>query len=445
MNLQDPDQDLEKIRQQFDQTPYPRIPLETSPKGRHELLYIHNLVTSYYLRYRTVIDTKGKLILDAGCGSGYKSLVLAEANPGARIVGIDLSEESVKLAYERLKYHGFENAEFHPLLIEDLPKLGMQFDYINCDEVLYLLPDPLAGLQAMKSVLKPDGLLRANLHNAYQRAPFYRAQALFKFAGLMDHSPQETETEIVVETMTALKEQVRLKRESWGKNFREHKDQESLMSHLFSNHLLLGDKGFTMPELFELLDQADLDFVSMVDWRHWEVTDLFEEPDNLPAFWGMSLATASIQEKLQIYELFNPVHRLMDFWCTHPGEAGVSVDDWQETDWQGAIAHLHPQLCNETLKEALLTCITTTKPFEISQQVQMPAYGPVLLESTIAACLLPLWDKSQPIEAIAQRYQTIHPVDPLTLAPISPADAVKAVKNLLNRLDAFLYVLLEKR
>ncbi len=92
------------------------------------MLYIHNLVTAYYLRNGRVINTEGKVILDAGCGTGYKSLVLAIANPGAKIVGIDLSEESVKLAEQRLHDHGVAKAEFYALKIEDLPSLGLEFD-----------------------------------------------------------------------------------------------------------------------------------------------------------------------------------------------------------------------------------------------------------------------------------------------------------------------------
>ena len=61
---------LEKIRQQFNSAPFPRIPLEKSPKYNYQLLYIHNLITPYYLRNQTVIETEGKIILDAGCGTG---------------------------------------------------------------------------------------------------------------------------------------------------------------------------------------------------------------------------------------------------------------------------------------------------------------------------------------------------------------------------------------
>jgi ubiquinone/menaquinone biosynthesis C-methylase UbiE len=139
----------EKIRQQFDTGPYPRTPLEKSPKNDAMSLYIHNLINPYYLRNQKVIETEGKLILDAGCGSGYKSLVLAEANPGAKIIGVDISEKSVDLARQRLQYHGFDNTDFHVISIEQLPQLGLDFDYINCDEVLYLFRDPSVGLQAM--------------------------------------------------------------------------------------------------------------------------------------------------------------------------------------------------------------------------------------------------------------------------------------------------------
>src|SRR6476646_6635291 len=146
----------EKIRQQWETTPYPELPLETSPKADANSLYLHNLVTPFYLRNHQIIDTTDKLILDVGCGTGYTSLTLAEANPGAKIVGIDMSEKSLNLARQRSRYHGFENSEFYTLAVEELPSLNLQFDYINSDEVLYLLPDPAAGLKAMQSVLKPE-------------------------------------------------------------------------------------------------------------------------------------------------------------------------------------------------------------------------------------------------------------------------------------------------
>ncbi len=431
---------LDHIRTQFDNAPYPRNPLEQSPQDDYNQLFIHSLVTPYYLRDRRVVATQDKVILDAGCGTGYAALTLAIANPGAKIVGIDLSPESIKLARQRLDYHGFKDAEFHAMSIEDLPSLGLEFDYINCDEVLYLLPDTLGGLQAMNAVLKPTGIIRANLHNALQRDGFYRAQKVFQMLGLMDGSPGDADIKTVIETMQALKPDVKLREQTW----RPEHALPAYEGNVMVNYLLLGDKGFSMVDLFELLDQTGLDLLSMVNWRHWQVPDLFQDSENLPAFWGMSLMAAEPRHHLRLYELLHPVNRLMDFWCTRAdAEWGIPVDQWDEAAWSTATVHLHPQLQAEPIRAALVECLKTAQPFEFTRYIDLPAMGEVRLDAVLAGCLLPLWDAPQPVSALVQRYLTLHPVDPVTLAAINPDAAFAAVIQLLNRLDAFLYVLIE--
>ena len=430
---------IENIRQQFDNTPYPRIPLEQSPKDNSELLYLHNLVTAYYFRNRKVINTSGKVILDAGCGTGYKSLVLALANPGAKIVGIDLSEESVKLAEQRLQYHGVANAEFYALKIEDLPSLGLQFDYINADEVLYLLPDAIAGLQAMKSVLAPDGIIRTNLHSSIGRSGMFRAQAAFRAMGLMNGTPGELEIEIVRETMDALQDKI------WLKAFTWNADCSNDEAWILSNYLLLGDKGCSVPELFALLRASDLEFISMVAWRRWDLMDLFKDSDDLPAFLGMSLPETSVEERLHLFELLHPIHRLFDFWCGNPGtQAFVPVAEWTEAEWQSVWVHLHPQLRNSQAREDLSNCIASETPFEISRYIIVPTLGPVAIDSTNAACLLPLWDGPQSAVSLVQKWLAIRAEAGVNLEHATPETAFEEVKELLTRLEVFLYVLLER-
>jgi len=429
---------IEQIRQQFDYAPYPRIPLEQSPESEYELLYLHNLVTAYYFRNRKVINTEGKLILDAGCGSGYKSLVLATANPGAKIVGIDLSEQSVKLARHRLEYHGFENAEFYAIKIEELPSLGLQFDYINADEVLYLLPDAVAGMQAMKSVLKPDGIIRTNLHSSNGRAGVFRAQAVFKTMGLMNGSPGEVEIEIVRETMEALQDEVGLKAFTWNS------DRAQDEGWIMANYLLVGDKGCTIPELFALLRATDLEFINMVAWRRWDLMDLFKDPDDLPPFLAMSLPEASVEEQLHLFDLLHPLHRLFDFWCGNPGtQAFVPVAEWTEADWQSARVHLHPQLRTSQAREDLSNCIASDTPFEISRYIIVPTLAPIAIDCTIAACLLPLWDGPQSAVSLAEKWLQSGVEPAVNLEPAAQETAFDQVKELLTRLEVFLYVLLE--
>ncbi|GAX34862.1 class I SAM-dependent methyltransferase [Nodularia sp. NIES-3585] len=433
---------LEKIRQQFDSCPYPRIPLEQSPKEKPNLLYIHNLVTSYYVRNQKIIDTKDKVILDAGCGTGYKSLVLAEANPGAKIIGVDISAESIKLARQRLEHHGFDNAEFHVLPLQELPTLNYQFDYINCDELLYLFPDLTVALGAMKAVLKPDGIIRSNLHSSLQRFNYFRAQKVFTMMGLMEGNPEDMEMDIVVESMKALKDNVQLKATTWSPNC-EGKDGKEI---ILMNYLFQGDKGYTVTDLFTALRDSDLEFISMVNWRQWELMDLFKEPDNLPAFLAMSLPDISVEQSLHLFELLHPIHRLIDFWCGHPqsAQAFLPISEWTDSDWRTAQVHLCPQLKTSKFQEGVIASLQEIRPFVISQYLS-PIEGFIEIESSIASCLMPLLDQPQPMMSLVERWKQFRPIDPVTSTPTDEEQAFNIVKKWFLRLESLGYIMLERQ
>ncbi|MDX2254569.1 MAG: methyltransferase domain-containing protein [Pseudanabaenaceae cyanobacterium bins.39] len=430
---------LERIRQQFDSSPYPRIPLEQSPKDNIYQLYIHNLVTAFYRCDRQVIDPTNKLILDAGCGSGYKSLILAEANPKSKIIGVDISPESVHLAKQRLAYHGFNNAEFYCLSIEELSDLEYQFDYINCDETLYLMPDPAIALSAMKSVLKPDGLIRANLHSALQRSSFYRSQKVFRKMGLMDSDIGELELETVIETMQALKDNVNLKVQTWDASFLGESGKEKILT----NQLLQEDKGFVIADLFAFLKSAELEFASMVNWRDWNIRELFKDPDNLPLVWEMSLPDTSIEDQLQMYELINPVHRLLDFWCGHSHQSNqiIPFEDWNESDKHSARVYLHPQLQTSRFRTDLQSCVMQCRTVNLSQHLSLVKQV-VTIDSAMAICLLPLLDAPQTITTLSEYYLTIKPIHPITLQEQSLAEVLPLVQNTIVDLESLGYLMI---
>ncbi|MCC5899190.1 MAG: class I SAM-dependent methyltransferase [Phormidium sp. BM_Day4_Bin.17] len=432
-------QHLEAVRQQFERSPYPRISLEETPKDNSSYLYQHHFASAYYHRNQQVIDPKDKLILDAGCGSGYKALALAYANPGAKIVGIDFSEESVKLARTRLEYHGIENVEFHAMAIESIASLGMEFDYINCDEVLYLLPDPEAGLRALKSVLKPQGIIRGNLHSALQRVNFFRAQKLFKMMGLMeDDVTDEMAMELSQETMEALRDSVDLKKKVWNSRIKGNPEG------LLANYLLREDRGYTIPDLFELLGKTDLEFISMVNWRQWNPFDLFVEEDKLPAFLGMSLPATSIEERLHLYELLNPIHRLLDFWVGHPGGGceWQPPEEWDSQTWNLAQVHLHPLLQTDSTRRELETCLQHYRAFTISQQLAIPGVGKVMIDGTTAGCLLPLFQSPQSFSNLTGFFRELRPRNPVTAEATSDEEAFAAVRGLLQSLESLSFVFL---
>ena len=433
-----PSELLEKIRQQFDSAPYPRAPLEDFPRDI-QYLYTQNFVTPYYLRNQKVINTEGKVILDAACGTGYHTLGLQVANPGAKIVGADISEESVKLARTRLDYHGFSDVEFHALAIEELPKLGLKFDYIYAQEVLYLLPDPIAGLQAMKAVLKPDGIIRTNLNSSLQREHYYRSQEVFKMMGLFDRNPREAEIAQVRQTMKALKDDALLKMNTWIPA------QENDEEWFLMNYLIQGDKGFTVPEMFATLRAANLEFINMVAWPFWELTSLFAEPENLPVFLAMSLPSLSQEEKLHLFELLHPLHRLLDFWCGHPDAAPpvVPPGEWTDADWQSVKVYLHPQMQASETREMLLACANEIKIFPISPYLPFVTDPTLVMDSAVAACIVPLLDSPQSMPSLVEHWRKIRPLQPNSLQPQNPEMAFETVKQILTTLEQLGYVLLE--
>ncbi len=82
---------LKSLEEQYETTPYPHIPINKShQEGNNNSLFIHDLTTPYYLLTQKKINSEKKFILDAGCGSGWTSLALAQANPQAQIICIDL-------------------------------------------------------------------------------------------------------------------------------------------------------------------------------------------------------------------------------------------------------------------------------------------------------------------------------------------------------------------
>lgn len=125
----------------------------------------------------------GARILIAGDGTGDASINWAETLLGsnAEIVAIDLSATSIALAKERLAKRQLTNVTHHHLSILDLPSAGLgQFDVIECTGVLHHLPDPDAGLAALATMLKDDGIMGLMVYAEYGRVGVYMLQDLFR-------------------------------------------------------------------------------------------------------------------------------------------------------------------------------------------------------------------------------------------------------------------------
>lgn len=373
-----------------------------------------------------------------GCGSGWLTLGLTLANPGARVIGIDISPQSIKWAKNRLNYHGYSEAEFYVMPFEEIPKLNIRFDFIHCSDVLYLLPDPLEALKVMRSLLAQDGIIQGNLHSIYQRHYFYQGQQLCKYLGLMDTAPTDMEFSLIRELMNSLDDRILLKDKTWNSNPTD--------SFLSANHLLHEDKGYTIPEMFQMLAEADLEFISMTNWNQWNIRDLYKDRNNPSEYLDMIWEAASIEEKLHIFELLNPVHRLLDFWCCHLGmvEPRIPISEWQDNDWGNSRIYLHPQLKHPKIRESLDQAIALYAPFNIHVFLNINSAQSISLYTISCACLHLLWERPLTLSELAKAWQTIKPVNWLTKAVISAQDALTEIKEAVIEMEFLMLVLVEK-
>jgi 2-polyprenyl-3-methyl-5-hydroxy-6-metoxy-1,4-benzoquinol methylase len=102
---------------------------------------------------------RGRLrLLDAGCGTGEQTLGIKRAFPEIEVVGIDLNCRSVEMARELASRKGLEVRFEQRNVLEPMTDLD-PFDAIVSVGVLHHLPDPGAGLRALRQLIAPSGLL----------------------------------------------------------------------------------------------------------------------------------------------------------------------------------------------------------------------------------------------------------------------------------------------
>jgi len=99
----------------------------------------------------------GSRVLEAGCGVGAQTVTLARQSPEALIFSIDLSEESLAQAREKVATAGLANVRFQKADIFALPFAPESFDHVFVCFVLEHLSRPLKALRALKGLLKPGG------------------------------------------------------------------------------------------------------------------------------------------------------------------------------------------------------------------------------------------------------------------------------------------------
>lgn len=116
---------------------------------------------------RLLGDVRGRRVMDAGCGEGYFSRMLAER--GARVVGVEPTEVMTAFAQQKeseLK----QGVTYVQADLARLPDLGGPFDAVVCSMVLMAIPDWKPAMRACVKALRPGGVfVFAVVHPAFEQ------------------------------------------------------------------------------------------------------------------------------------------------------------------------------------------------------------------------------------------------------------------------------------
>lgn len=118
---------------------------------------VGDITIEHMQRYKSIISIiKDKKVLDAACGEGYGSNILAQY--ATSVVGIDVSNEAVQYAQE---HYEKENLKYICASIENIPLKDHSVDVVVSFETIEHVNAQVQEkfLQEIKRVLKPDGIL----------------------------------------------------------------------------------------------------------------------------------------------------------------------------------------------------------------------------------------------------------------------------------------------
>ena len=98
-------------------------------------------------------------VLEVAAGTGIVTSALAQTSD--HVVATDYAEAMVDALQQRVQGAGLENVTCEQADIYSLPYSAGEFDAVVAANVLHLVPDLPAAIQALRSVTKPGGVLVA--------------------------------------------------------------------------------------------------------------------------------------------------------------------------------------------------------------------------------------------------------------------------------------------
>ena len=325
---------LDRVREQYEELPYP----PRNPEDERERLISNQpsqllLANHLFWGGRRTIDSNLR-VLDAGCGTGDSTICMAEQlrDTGARVTALDFSSASLAVTRRRAEVRGLDNIDYVEAPLEELPRLGVgEFDFILSSGVLHHLASPEQGLEALRAVLKPDGGIAVMVYSRYGRAPLYLMQELMRRLAPPSLGTEER-LRVLKRTLKLLHDDHPLK-ETWDQHGTEAAKGDAALFDMF---LHAQDRAYTVPEIYEWVEGAELRILTFDAPRTYEPKHYDDRIDvsALPA--PQRHAVAELLHARMGTHIFYATHR--DYAPPAPpdGDDETAVPCWSYVDFTGA-------------------------------------------------------------------------------------------------------------
>lgn len=154
-----------KVRNQYEENPYPRWQIPPAPTPTPLLKILQQLPGINPEQ----LSSENISVLIAGCGTGFEPVELARMDKDSQITALDLSSKSLAYAQRMADALGISNVDFVQGNILDAAELNTHFDLINSTGVLHHMEKPQTGWQTLCGILKPGGVMRISLYSELAR------------------------------------------------------------------------------------------------------------------------------------------------------------------------------------------------------------------------------------------------------------------------------------
>ena len=98
--------------------------------GHEQTRLVDQATTLTELLHHDTHYPAGSVVLEAACGVGAQTVTLATRSPGAAIVSVDISDESLTLARQRTRAAAVDNVVFGRMDLYALPFREAAFDHV---------------------------------------------------------------------------------------------------------------------------------------------------------------------------------------------------------------------------------------------------------------------------------------------------------------------------